>query len=715
LVLAAIATPFIVITTLLGLWVSAATSKIDLIREIKRVYSAINYRKKPCIPGKLMWAVYNAMTPEEKSLQGVSAFGDTRLVQFINILLQNKPAADLTPDDVDEISERLECWDHAQAAVAEKRVQKAIARALAQYQNYMLTAEMVRRNEELQQNGDVEEEEQENVTVEEVLMDNRADITSQTQDQADSNADAIGGDDEGNDEHEEEEEEEEEGDLVDDLADTEGMLDDAAGEMEADTGADEGDDSDPMEDLSAQLKIVTSHFQVLGGGGKSLGLKWPGTAAGLMKLANYFNIDVFAIFSIDCMERYNYYDKLHAFLFVPVFFVLMMLSIYFILKLTTSIDLDMIKNFAWSKFIILMFLLYPILCTQLLGVFDCREIDGHYWLKKDLTIECYTDEWTSEAIMSAVFIVIFPLGVPAAVYFVLSRNRHRLNIDAKFKSRLGFIYSRYEEWFWFWEVTEMLRKFIICGLMIFISPGTMLQLCFSILTGAFFLSIHFKFQPFDDDLDDNLQTAALLASFLTLVTTVLVRANEDGPSVTFFILFVNLGVLATAMYALVQDTFPSMIEEYTAYYDQAISIKETLEAAAEEFEELDGFVEATESPVVDAVAATSATTVIKSAATDPGSTEKTSAEEPSDLEKQIQRLFLRYDLDGSGTINSFDELEQLCCNLGYRLELDLNPSKIDVIIAGVKADTPTINWDLPTFSTWFKSTFLEGSKEVPSP
>lgn len=452
LAMAAIATPFIILTTLLGLWVSAATSKIDLIREIKRVYGAINYRNKPCIPGKLMWAVYNSMTPEEKSLQGVSAFGDTRMVEFINMLLQNKPAVDLTPDDVDEISERLECWDHAQAAVAEKRVQKAIARALAQYQNYMLTAEMVRRNEELQQNGDVEEEEQENVTVEEVLMDNRADITSQTQDQADSNADAINGDDEGDDEDEEEEEEEEEGDLIDDLADTEGMLDDAAGEMEEDTGADEGDDSDPMEDLSAQLKIVTSHFQVLGGGGKSLGLKWPGTAAGLMKLANYFNIDVFAIFSIDCMERYNYYDKLHAFLFVPIFFVLMMLTIYFILKLTTSIDLDMIKNFAWSKFIILMFLLYPILCTQLLGVFDCREIDGNYWLKKDLTIECYTDEWTSEAIMSAVFIVIFPLGVPAAVYFVLSRNRHRLNIDAKFKSRLGFIYSRYEEWFWFWEV-----------------------------------------------------------------------------------------------------------------------------------------------------------------------------------------------------------------------------------------------------------------------
>merc|ERR1711871_186313 len=135
-------------------------------------------------------------------------------------------------------------------------------------------------------------------------------------------------------------------------------------------------------------------------------------------------------------------------------------------------------------------------------------------------------------------------------------------------------------------MTEMLRKFTICGAMIFISPGTMTQLCFSIVTGAFFLSLHFKFQPFDDDLDDNLQTAALLASFLTLVTTVLIRANEGGGMTSLFIMFVNLGVLATAIYGLVEDVIPSLIEEYTDQYDELVSIKETLEHAVNEFNDL---------------------------------------------------------------------------------------------------------------------------------
>ena len=229
---------------------------------------------------------------------------------------------------------------------------------------------------------------------------------------------------------------------------------------------------------------------------------------------------------------------------------------------------------------------------------------------------------------------------------------------------------------------------------------------------------HFKFQPFDDDLDDNLQTAALLASFLTLVTTVLVRSNEGGGATVAFLLVVNMGVLATALYGLVQDTIPEIVEEYTDYYDQIVGLKETLEAAAEELALLE---EASQAPdrgattgavAAVAVAKVSSADTAKDAAKEPAEpvqeAESKSAPEPepdADLEKQIQKLFLRYDLDGSGTINSFDELEQLCCNLGYRLELELNPKQIDTIIAQVKAESPTIEWDLATFSSWFRGSF----------
>lgn len=245
----------------------------------------------------------------------------------------------------------------------------------------------------------------------------------------------------------------------------------------------------------------------------------------------------------------------------------------------------------------------------------------------------------------------------------------------------------------------MLRKFTLCGMMIFIQQGSMTQLSVSILCGAFFLCAHVKFQPFDDDLDDNLQSAALLATFLTLTVAIMLKTGEAGPATTALIMIVNLSVFAIAIYALIKDTIPSLVEQYTNMWDDAMKVADTLLSMQSEFEEFEQLSET-------AVASALATGDMKKGGTEPAddSTEKASSE----LDNQIERLFKRYDLDLSGTINSWDELEQLICNLGYRLELDLNPTQIDEIVAGVKAENDEIAWDLPTFSAWYKATFKVG-------
>jgi hypothetical protein len=273
------------------------------------------------------------------------------------------------------------------------------------------------------------------------------------------------------------------------------------------------------------------------------------------------------------------------------------------------------------------------------------------------------------------------------------------------KTRFGFVYARYEPQFWFWETTEMLRKFVLCGLMIFIKQGSMTQLAVSILCGAFFLCAHVKYQPFEDDLDDNLQSAALFATFLTLTAAIMLKSGEGGPSTTALLMFTNLFVVAIAMYALVRDTIPSIIEQYTNRWDDAVKVADTLLQMQSEFEELENIAAVAEAATVVGVVSLAGKDGEKdeNQAVD-DSTEKA----PSELDNQIERLFKRYDLDLSGTINSWDELEQLICNLGYRLELDLNPTQIDEIIEQVKSENDEISWDLPTFCSWYKATFKVG-------
>lgn len=73
-----------------------------------------------------------------------------------------------------------------------------------------------------------------------------------------------------------------------------------------------------------------------------------------------------------------------------------------------------------------------------------------------------------------------------------------------------------------------------------------------------------------------------------------------------------------------------------------------------------------------------------------------------DLENMMNDYFTRYDLDGSGTINSNDELKQLCTNLVVKLELDMDVQTIDKKVNGA-GNMEELCWDFQTFKRWFVS------------
>merc|ERR1719174_3122712 len=69
----------------------------------------------------------------------------------------------------------------------------------------------------------------------------------------------------------------------------------------------------------------------------------------------------------------------------------------------------------------------------------------------------------------------------------------------------------------------------------------------------------------------------------------------------------------------------------------------------------------------------------------------------NDLKTLMHDYFNRYDLDGSQTINSSEELKQLCTNLVVKLDLPMDVADIDRIVhsAGAFADDPFEGDDKP--------------------
>jgi hypothetical protein len=82
--------------------------------------------------------------------------------------------------------------------------------------------------------------------------------------------------------------------------------------------------------------------------------------------------------------------------------------------------------------------------------------------------------------------------------------------------RLGTIFGAYQVQTWFWELVEMLRKFMMVGLLVFISPGEPAQLGVALLITLFFLFAHLILQPFCTPDLNQMQAVSQASLALTL-------------------------------------------------------------------------------------------------------------------------------------------------------------------------------------------------------
>jgi hypothetical protein len=147
----------------------------------------------------------------------------------------------------------------------------------------------------------------------------------------------------------------------------------------------------------------------------------------LLSYVGVLNLDFQNIQSIRCLAKPNYIDELLTITFLPA----LVLALLFVMKV-------FLRKPVAKHAITLLFLIYPKVCSTVLGVFDCRTLaDGSSWLKADLAIECTDIRWEhgfgakeiatfmgpmsySDAHLYAWFmVVVYVLGVPALFYVCL--------------------------------------------------------------------------------------------------------------------------------------------------------------------------------------------------------------------------------------------------------------------------------------------------------
>jgi hypothetical protein len=109
-------------------------------------------------------------------------------------------------------------------------------------------------------------------------------------------------------------------------------------------------------------------------------------------------------------------------------------------------------------------------------------------LDADLKHTCYEGMHQEYIPLAFVSIVVFLIGIPLMTFFMLFRNRHRLN-DSDVKAQLGDLFMKYENRWYFWESVLMLQKCLLTGAMCAIAPGSPIQLVVALLVCAAYLLV----------------------------------------------------------------------------------------------------------------------------------------------------------------------------------------------------------------------------------
>lgn len=207
-----------------------------------------------------------------------------------------------------------------------------------------------------------------------------------------------------------------------------------------------------------------------------------------------------------------------------------------------------VDSHALNTSVQILLLIYTPVTRQLFQFFNCHEVTPEMiYLRQDYSIECFKSEWNLALVYVIFVTILFAFGFPAAMVYYLHRHRKEL-YTPKIQSRIGFLYSSYQQGVEFWEVHELFRKTLLTGVLVYISTP-ILQVVFALFICLMSIANVNFFQPHKDRLLFWLGELSFLitslkylvaAFLLNYPTTIENSENFDRASIGIFLICLDV-------------------------------------------------------------------------------------------------------------------------------------------------------------------------------
>ena len=216
---------------------------------------------------------------------------------------------------------------------------------------------------------------------------------------------------------------------------------------------------------------------------------------------------------------------------------------------------------------VIVFLMYPGLSVKIFSVFKCVEVDsGEFFLANDMSIQCFKPLYNSYATVAVICVAFYVIGIPTLSLLVLYKNRKIISSSAKTLKKekldksIGNLYAQYKPKYYWWECLEMVKKMMLTGGLILLSPGSSAQILLGILVVLMYLCLVLKYSPYNEDDDDFLQNVATGAILLTLIGGLALRADDAGEGyyeskvMGSLFIFINVSIFVAFAYTFARST-----------------------------------------------------------------------------------------------------------------------------------------------------------------
>lgn len=285
-----------------------------------------------------------------------------------------------------------------------------------------------------------------------------------------------------------------------------------------------------------KTKIMVGFFQVATILSFQGEVNWPRQFAEFISIFNFLNFDFVPWQTLGCATGINFFGKALMAGLIPLAVILLLVLLFYLpmycydqSSMQNQLNFEQRRAASYRQFVKLLlftvFLLYPFVSRIILSVYNCEEILGESYLLADFSLRCGQGEWMTYGPLLAIFVPMYPIGIPLVYFFLLRKHRKSMREPAVIL-QFGFLYEAYSDDRWYWELLDMGHKLLLTSLVAF-APNYM-EMVAAMLILVLYTIMLLTLKPYIRKGDDRMHLLAQTELLLMCMVGWVLQNTEDG-------------------------------------------------------------------------------------------------------------------------------------------------------------------------------------------